>query len=90
MAIIPTKQQLSKALIAAAKAHHEFQTNFLGGIRHEQWAWWYSAYVLGRLNDFTTPTLLTNWLAEVNDEKDWFNTAAEHVSLKIGDSHGSD
>ena len=90
MAIIPTKQQLSKTLIAAAKAHHEFQTNFLGGVKHEQWAWWYSAYVLGRLNDFTTPTLLTNWLAEVTDEKDWFNTAAGHVSLKIGDSHGSD
>lgn len=90
MATIPTKRQLYKTLIAAAKAHHEFQTNFLSGVRHEQWAWWYSAYVLGRLNDFTTPTLLTNWLAEVTDEKDWFNTAAGHVFLKITDNHGSD
>ena len=90
MATIPTKQQLLKTLIAAARAHHEFQTNYLGGVRHEQWAWWYSAYVLGRLEEFTTPTLLTQWLAEVSDEMDWFKKAAEHVSSKISDSHGSD
>ena len=83
MASVPTKQQLMETLIAAAKAHHEFQTNFLNGVRHEQWAWWYSAYVLGRLNDFTTPTLLTKWLNEVTDEKGWFKGAAEHVFLKI-------
>jgi hypothetical protein len=90
MATIPTKQKLLKTLIAAAKAHHEFQTNFLGGVRHEQWAWWYSAYVLGKLNDFTTATLLTKWLAEVTDEKDWFNKAAGNIFLKISNSHESD
>ncbi|MHC4271775.1 MAG: hypothetical protein ACYST2_05630 [Planctomycetota bacterium] len=90
MATNPTKQQLSKTLIAAAKAHHEFQTNYLSGVRHEQWAWWYSAYVLGRLNDFTTPTLLTKWLAEITDDKDWFNTAAGYISLKISNGEASD
>jgi hypothetical protein len=90
MANVPTKQQLLKTLIAAAKAHHEFQENYLNGVRHEQWAWWYSAYVLGRLNDFITPTLLTEWLAEVTDGTNWFKTAAEYVYLKISGGHGSD
>jgi hypothetical protein len=90
MTTIPTKQQLLKTLIAAARAHHEFETNFLSGVRHEQWAWWYSAYVLGRLEEFTTPTLLTQWLTEVGDEKEWFKKAAEHVSSKISASRGSD
>lgn len=84
MATLPTKQQLMKTLLAAAKAHHEYQTNTLGGVRHQQWAGWYSAYTLGRLNDFTTPTLLTQWLEEVSDEKSWFKKAAEHILDKLG------
>ena len=83
MSNIPTKEQLLTTLIDAGKAHHEFQTNFLGGVRHTQWAGWYSAYVLGRLGDFTTPTLLTEWLEEVPNKKGWFKHAAEHVFLKI-------
>ena len=71
------------ALIAAAKAHHEYQTNSLGGVRHKQWAGWYAAYVLGRLGDFTKPSVLSEWLDEVSDEKDWFKKAAEYVYLKI-------
>jgi hypothetical protein len=39
---------------------------------------WYAAYVLGRLGDFTTPTLLTQWLLEVQDER-WFKKAAEYI-----------
>lgn len=87
MATNPTRQELLKTLIAAARAHHEFQTNYLNGVRHEQWAWWYAAYVLGRLDEFTTPSLLTAWLAEVSDEKSWFKTAAGHVSAKLGEGH---
>jgi hypothetical protein len=85
MTTIPTQRQLLKTLLSAAKAHHEFQSNFLIGERHIQWAWWYSAYVLGRLNDFTSPTLLTRWLEEVDeaDEKAWFKKAAEHINLKV-------
>ena len=82
MTAVPTQKQLKQALIAAAKAHHEYQTNFLDGVRHSLWAGWYSAYVLGRLGDFTTPTLLTGWLEEVSDEKSWFNKAAEYVLFK--------
>lgn len=80
---LPSKQDITKALISAAKAHHEFQTNFLNGVHHEQWAMWYSAYALGRLGDFTTPTLLTQWLTEVAAEKDWFKRTAEHILERL-------
>jgi len=83
MATVPTKQELVDTLISAARAHHEFQSNFLGGVRHSQWAGWYAAYVLGRLSDFTTPTLLSGWLDEVTDKNGWYNKAAEYVLLKI-------
>ena len=84
MNTLPTQQMLKKTLVAAARAHHEFQTNYLAGVRHEQWAWWYAAYLLGRLGDFTEPTLLTNWLFEVTEESDWFGKAAEHIISRIG------
>jgi CRISPR/Cas system-associated endonuclease Cas3-HD len=83
MVKIPTQQELMKTLLEAAKAHHEYQSNFLGGVRHEQWASWYSAYVLGRLGDFTSPTFLTGWLEEVSEEKSWFKKAAEHVHHRL-------
>lgn len=83
MSTKPTQEQLMKTLIAAAKAHHEYQSNFLGGVRHTLWAGWYSAYVLDRLGDFTTPTLLTGWLEEVTEEKPWFKKAAQHVLFNI-------
>lgn len=82
MSSIPTEGQLRFALKAAAKAHHEFQENALNGVYHEQWAMWYAAYVLGRLGDFTTATLLTQWLSEVDDEN-WFKKAAEYVINRI-------
>lgn len=85
---LPSKKQLMETLRAAAEAHHEFQTNSLNGIHHEQWAIWYSAYILGRLDDFTTPTLLTQWLEKVIDKQDWFKKTAEYVfnNLKTTES----
>jgi hypothetical protein len=90
MSSLPSKQQLLKTLIDAAKSHHEFQSNYLDGVRHEQWAWWYSAYLLGRLGEFTTPTQLTKWLSDVTDKNSWFKAAAEHISLKVSNDTGSD
>ncbi len=83
MASIPTRRQLKETLLKAGKTHHEFQTNFLNGVRHEQWAMWYSAYILGRLNNFTTPTLLTQWLQEVTYKEDWFKKTADYVLKKL-------
>ncbi len=79
----PSEKQLRKALSSAGSAHHDYESNFLGGVRDEQWAGWYSAYVLGRLGDFTMPTLLTQWLGEVSDEDDWSANAAAHVLSRI-------
>jgi hypothetical protein len=79
---IPSKEQLKSALKDAARLHHEFQENTLKGVHHEQWPMWYAAYVLGRLGDFTTATLLTQWLSEVNGEH-WFRKAPEYVLEKL-------
>ena len=81
---IPTEQQLKETLSAAGSAHHEYETNFLNGVRDEEWAGWYSAYVLGRLGEFTTPTLLTRWLEKVSSEGDWSMNAAVQIRSKIG------
>ena len=80
---VPTEKQILQSLIAAGKAHHEFQTNYLDGVRHAQWAFWYSAYILGRLDNFTTPTKLTRLLEEVTDEENWFKSAANYVFKNI-------
>jgi hypothetical protein len=82
MSSMPSAEQIKTALKAAARAHHEFQENTLSGVRHEKWAMWYAAYVLGRLGDFTTPSLLTQWLSEVDDER-WFKKAAEYIYTKL-------
>jgi hypothetical protein len=83
MVSIPAEQQLQETFSAAGRAHHEYETNFLNGKRDEQWAGWYSAYVLGRLGEFTTPTILTRLLEEVTNEGDWSTNAAALVLSKI-------
>ena len=84
MVAIPTEQQLRDALSAAGNAHHDYEANFLRGARDERWAGWYSAYVLGRLGDFTTPTSLTQWLETVTGEGDWSQNAAAYVLSSLG------
>ena len=79
----PTEQQLKDALSAAGRAHHDFESNFLNGVRDEQWAGWYTAYVLGRLGDFTTPTQLAKWLADAPLKGDWAKNAAVHVAAML-------
>lgn len=81
--IYPTKSELQQALSAAGSTHHEFEQNFLEGRRDEYWAGWYAAYVLGRLGEFTTPTLLTKWLQEAQGEGDWEHFTAEYVMKKL-------
>ena len=80
---IPNEKQIKHSLIAAAKAHHEFETNYLSGIRHEQWAFWYAAYVLGKLGNFISPTKITRLLEQVTGNDDWFNNAAKIISENI-------
>ena len=80
---VPTKEQLIQILSAAGSAHHDYESNFLQGARDEQWAGWYAAFILGRLGDLTTPTLLTRWLEEVSGEGDWSESAAAHLLSRL-------
>ena len=84
MVRMPTEQQLIEALFAAGKAHHEYESNYLGGERDKHWPGWYSAFVFGYLGGFTTPTSLTRWLEEVSGDDDWSKNAAAHVLSSMG------
>ncbi len=79
----PTRETLAAALRAAGAAHHDYETNALGGARDEQWPGWYAAYVLGQLGDFTTPTRLSEWLRGAPHSDDWAATAADHVLISL-------
>lgn len=79
----PAQDELERALRAAGHAHHEYEQNALGGSLDKQWPAWYAAYVLGRLGDFTLPSLLTSWLEGIHTEKDWFSAAAEAIYQRL-------
>ncbi|MEM7539033.1 MAG: hypothetical protein AAF639_43145 [Chloroflexota bacterium] len=81
-----TEQQLCEALSAAGSAHHNYESNHLGGVRDAQWAGWYAAYVLGRLGEFTTPTMLTELLQAAPGDGDWSANAAAHVFSSLADA----
>jgi hypothetical protein len=83
MADRPTRKALQEALSAAGHAHHEYQVEVLAGVRDEQWAGWYAAYVLGRLGDFTTPIRLTEWLGAAPSADDWPGAAASYVMEQL-------
>jgi hypothetical protein len=83
---VPTREDLAEALRAAGAAHHEYEQTVLRGVRHEEWAAFYAAYVLGRLGDFAPPSALTGWLTEAPLTDDWAESAAAHVLSEIGRS----
>lgn len=83
MASIPSKGDLIEALNNAASAHHDYEKNVLKGIRDEQWAGFYAAYVLGRLGDFAAPSNLTILLEESPGTEDWSDSVAEYVLRKL-------
>lgn len=76
---MPTHNQLQQALAAAGSAHHDYETNALNGERDELWPGFYAAYVLGRLGDFATATMLSRLLADVPAEGDWASSTATYV-----------
>jgi hypothetical protein len=83
MSLLPSRDQLSEALVRAGAAHHEYETRYLEGVRDEQWPGWYAAYVLGRLGEFTSPTQLAIWLEEAPYEGEWAPAAAEFVLAEL-------
>ena len=70
--------QLTETLIAAADAHHEYETVTLHGELDKQALGWYAGYTIGRLGDFTTPSNLATWLTETH-VKDKYAIAAKNV-----------
>ena len=80
---VPDNEQLTQALKAASKAHHDYQTNALGGKHDQQWPGWYAAYVVGRLGEFTSPSILSRLLSEAPGGSDWNESAANFVLSKI-------
>jgi hypothetical protein len=66
----PSREKLAQALGA--------------GVRDEQWAGFYAAYVLGRLGDFATPSSLVGWLERAPSDDDWAESAAEYVLAQLG------
>ncbi len=84
----PSQLELERALRAASAAHHEYEQAYLHGVRDEQWAGWYAAYLLGRLGDFAPPSQLTGWLEQVQSDEKWTIRAAEEIAARLGE--GSD
>jgi len=52
VANLPLDSAITEALSAAASAHREYERTALEGMRDEQWAGFYAAFVLGRLGHF--------------------------------------
>ena len=67
----PTRDAVEVALAAAGSAHNDYETNISKGVHDEKWPGWYAAYVLGRLGDCTTPSLLSCWLEAAPYGDDW-------------------
>ena len=78
-----TKEQLQAALSAAGSTHHEYEVNYLSGVRDEMWPGFYAAYALGKLGDFAKPTELTRWLEEAPADSNWAADAAGYVLSKL-------
>jgi predicted GNAT family acetyltransferase len=79
----PFDSDLAEVLSAAGSAHHEYEQTALKGVRDEQWAGFYAAFVLGRLGDFTAASRLAALLKEVDAPSNWSAAAAEHVTTTL-------
>ena len=80
----PSRDDIVEALRAAAAAHHDYETNALQGGPDEHWPGWYAAYVLGRLGDVVTPTVLAGWLSSAPASDDWSSSTADYVAQRLG------
>jgi hypothetical protein len=74
---------LEQALADAGRAHHDYETVILKGVRDELWPGFYAAFVLGRLGAFTTASRLSRLLEEVTAPANWSAAAAQHVLKRL-------
>ena len=75
----PTHDQLERALKDAAAAHHDYESDALGGVRDTQWAGFYAAFVLGQVGPVMGASALSRTLEAVTAEDDWTAVAARAV-----------
>lgn len=79
----PSAERLAEALSAAGFAHHEYERVALAGVRDEQWAAFYAAFILGRLGAFAAPSAVAAWLAEAPSSSEWASSAAAYVLERL-------
>jgi len=84
----PSQADLAQALAAAAAAHHDYEQQFLNGVRDAQWSGFYAAYALGRLGDFAAPTVVARLLESAPGDGDWAAAAASHVIADLNGGSG--
>ena len=81
---MPTIEELESAINDAGSSHHQFQTVYLKGVRDENWASYYAAFVLGRVEELDiTPSELCGVIAGVTDD-DWTVAAANAIRDALG------
>jgi hypothetical protein len=83
VADLPSGSAIAEALSGAGSAQHEYEQTALKGVRDEQWAGFYAAFVLGRLGDFTAASTLAALLEEVDAPSNWSQAAAQHVATTL-------
>ncbi len=81
--MLPEISVLEQALADAGRAHHDYETVILNGVRDELWPGFYAAFVLGRLGPFTSASRLSRLLAEVTAPTSWSAAAAAHVLAQL-------
>jgi hypothetical protein len=81
--MLPDPSALEQALADAGRAHHDYETVVLQGVRDELWPGFYAAFVLGRLGAFTTASRLSRLLAEATAPANWPAAAAAHVRKQL-------
>ena len=85
MADIPSVDELELALTEAGSAHHEYEMVTLNGVRDQLWPGFYAAYVLGRLGNFTKPSVLSNLLENAPESDNWAKSSAEFLIGKLSE-----
>lgn len=74
-----TTSRLHQVLLEANKAHHDYQLVTLNGVKDPLWASFYTAYLLGKLNDFVLASELNQWLESIPMDENWYENAAIHI-----------
>ncbi len=83
MSPLPDQPALERALADAGRAHHDYETVVLNGVRDALWPGFYAAFVLGRLGPFTSASVLARLIEAVSNRPDWSAAAAAHVRASL-------